>query len=71
MKALKTMFEHGPVDFFEHGEADLDAVGGIHADDVTIERGMMQLHNASPFDTCGSPPGSRSAMMCAAWRSSL
>ena len=48
MKALKTMFEHGPVDFFEHGEADLDAVGGIHADDVTIERRVMQLAEREP-----------------------
>lgn len=43
MEPLHSMLQHRSVDFLQHVEAHLDVIVGIDADDVTIERGVMQL----------------------------
>jgi len=43
LEALEAMLEHRPVDLLQHVEADRDLEVGRDADDVGVERGVMQL----------------------------
>jgi hypothetical protein len=43
VKSLEAMLQHRPVDFFEHIETDLDDVVRSHAEDVTVERRMVEF----------------------------
>src|SRR5207249_11961577 len=43
LKALQPVLKHRPVDLFQDVEAHLDLEVGRDADDVGVERGMMEL----------------------------
>ena len=43
VKLLEPVFQHRPVNLLEHVQADLDLVVGPDAEDLRIERGVVQL----------------------------
>jgi len=49
---------------------DVDHALGIDAEQVAIEREVVDRHNASPLTAAAIPAASTSGTMCAAWTNS-
>ena len=71
------MLEHRPVDLLQHVEAHRDLEVGRDADNVGVERSVMQLaereavDRSDPAEASRSLCGDRSLPFASGWRSSL